>query len=130
VTAWLKVDYKVPTRAEQWVVFKSKVDKVDGRKVFVSGTVEDISGTVLAKAEYVFADYCTFFTTIPSFSFSFLFSYALHVTDDCCSHIRTELCLFNQSMLTSYRVKSARRVIFDDRLQSRRLWSLSEKLPT
>jgi acyl-CoA thioesterase FadM len=53
VTAWIRLDYKAPTRADQFVVFNSKVDKIEGRKVFVSGQMEDLEGTVLVKAEYV-----------------------------------------------------------------------------
>lgn len=51
VTAWIKIDYKAPTRADQFVVIKNKVDKIDGRKVFVSGHMEDLDGNVLVKAE-------------------------------------------------------------------------------
>lgn len=53
MTAWIRIDYKAPTRADQFIVFKSKVDRVDGRKVFVSGHIEDLEGTVLVKAESV-----------------------------------------------------------------------------
>ena len=51
VTAWIRIDYKAPTRADQFVVFKTKVDKVDGRKVFLSGRMEDLEGNVLVQAE-------------------------------------------------------------------------------
>ncbi|KAG8805943.1 hypothetical protein FRC17_005258 [Serendipita sp. 399] len=54
VTAWIKVDYKAPTRADQFVVFKTQVDKVEGRKVFVSGQMEDVEGNLLVKAEALF----------------------------------------------------------------------------
>ncbi|KIM25034.1 hypothetical protein M408DRAFT_34021, partial [Serendipita vermifera MAFF 305830] len=54
VTAWIRIDYKSPTRADQFVVLNSKVDRVEGRKVFVSGQIEDLEGTVLAKAEALF----------------------------------------------------------------------------
>jgi hypothetical protein len=51
VTAWIRIDYKAPTRADQFVVFKTKVDKVDGRKVYLSGWMEDLEGNVLVQAE-------------------------------------------------------------------------------
>jgi len=53
VTAWIKIDYKAPTRADQFVVLKLKVDKTEGRKVFVSGKMEDLEGNLLVTAEYV-----------------------------------------------------------------------------
>jgi acyl-coenzyme A thioesterase PaaI-like protein len=53
VTAWIKVNYVAPTRADQFVVFQGKVDKAEGRKVFVSGTLEDLDGNLLVTAEYV-----------------------------------------------------------------------------
>ncbi|KAG8778572.1 hypothetical protein FRC15_010665 [Serendipita sp. 397] len=54
VTAWLKIDYRAPTRADQFVVFKTKVDKVEGRKVFVSGQMEDVEGNLLVQASALF----------------------------------------------------------------------------
>ncbi|CCA75644.1 hypothetical protein PIIN_09635 [Serendipita indica DSM 11827] len=54
VTAWLRIEYKAPTRADQFVVFKTKVDKAEGRKVFLSGHMEDLEGNLLVKAEALF----------------------------------------------------------------------------
>ncbi|KAI0029605.1 HotDog domain-containing protein, partial [Vararia minispora EC-137] len=50
VTANLSLNYRAPTRADQFIVIKTKLDELKGRKVRVSGTVEDVNGTVLVDA--------------------------------------------------------------------------------
>ena len=53
VTASLNINYKAPTRADQFIVIKVKLDEAQGRKARVSGTVEDMSGKVLVEAKCV-----------------------------------------------------------------------------
>lgn len=40
VTANLQIDYKKPTKAEQYLVLRAKTTKVEGRKAFVEGHIE------------------------------------------------------------------------------------------
>ncbi|KAF8959848.1 HotDog domain-containing protein [Flammula alnicola] len=54
VTAQLTLNYRAPTMADQFVVIKTHVNELKGRKVTVSGTVEDLTGTVLVEASGTF----------------------------------------------------------------------------
>ncbi|TCD61993.1 hypothetical protein EIP91_007633 [Steccherinum ochraceum] len=54
VTANLNLNYRAPTRADQFLVVKTRVLEQKGRKVVVAGTVEDLQGTVLVDATAVF----------------------------------------------------------------------------
>ncbi|KAI1784974.1 Thioesterase/thiol ester dehydrase-isomerase [Ganoderma leucocontextum] len=54
VTANLNINYKAPTRADQFIVIKVRLDEAQGRKSRVSGVVEDMAGTVLAEASALF----------------------------------------------------------------------------
>ncbi|CDO72697.1 hypothetical protein BN946_scf184985.g117 [Trametes cinnabarina] len=54
VTANLNINYKAPTRADQFIVIKVKLDEAKGRKARVSGTVEDMEGRVLVEANALF----------------------------------------------------------------------------
>lgn len=42
VTATLQIDYKKPTKAEQYLVLKATTTKVEGRKAFVEGHIETL----------------------------------------------------------------------------------------
>lgn len=42
VTASLKIDYKKPTKAEQYVVLRAETTKVEGRKAWVTGWIETL----------------------------------------------------------------------------------------
>ncbi|KAF2094762.1 hypothetical protein NA57DRAFT_79930 [Rhizodiscina lignyota] len=42
VTASLKIDYRVPCRAEQYVVLRAETQKVEGRKAWVKGWIETL----------------------------------------------------------------------------------------
>ena len=53
VTAQLTLNYRAPTRADQFIVFKTFLKEAKGRKVTVSGRVEDLDGTILVDARYV-----------------------------------------------------------------------------
>ena len=53
MTANLNINYKAPTRADQFIVIKVRLDEAQGRKSRVSGVVEDMAGTVLAEARWV-----------------------------------------------------------------------------
>ncbi|EKM52983.1 uncharacterized protein PHACADRAFT_99105 [Phanerochaete carnosa HHB-10118-sp] len=54
VTAYLNVNYRAPTRADQFIIIKTKLDELNGRKVKVSGVIEDVDGKVLAEANALF----------------------------------------------------------------------------
>jgi len=54
VTVNLNIDYKAPTKADQFIVIRTQLDEVKGRKAVVSGTIEDLEGTLLVKAKAVF----------------------------------------------------------------------------
>lgn len=61
VTASLKIDYKKPCMAGQYVVLKSETTKVDGRKAWVKGRLETLpadgsDGVVLVEAEALFIE--------------------------------------------------------------------------
>ena len=50
VTATLTINYKAPVRADQFIVIKTQVGDVNGRKALVSGIVQDLEGKELANA--------------------------------------------------------------------------------
>ncbi|THH10436.1 hypothetical protein EW145_g1331 [Phellinidium pouzarii] len=54
VTATLTVDYKAPTRADQFVVIRCRLSELKGRKAFVEGSVEGMDGNILATAKALF----------------------------------------------------------------------------
>ncbi|TBU40841.1 Thioesterase/thiol ester dehydrase-isomerase [Dichomitus squalens] len=54
VTANLNINYKAPTRADQFIVIKVRLDEAQGRKSRVSGVVEDMAGNVLVEANALF----------------------------------------------------------------------------
>ncbi|KAJ7288631.1 HotDog domain-containing protein [Mycena rebaudengoi] len=54
VTATLQLFYRAPTRADQFVIIKTQLVDVKGRKVTVSGRVEDLEGTLLVEATALF----------------------------------------------------------------------------
>lgn len=49
VTAKLEVQYRAPTRADQFIVIRTRVVEAKGRKILVSGTIEDMDGATLAE---------------------------------------------------------------------------------
>ena len=56
-TAFLKVDYRTPIPCGQEVFFHTKIDRIDGRKVFVSGAATDAVGeTKYADATALFIE--------------------------------------------------------------------------
>ncbi|KAF8268288.1 HotDog domain-containing protein [Lactarius quietus] len=54
VTANLTVNYRAPTRADQFVVLRIRLLEAKGRKARVAGTVEDLDGNVLIEASGLF----------------------------------------------------------------------------
>ncbi|KAF9482936.1 Thioesterase/thiol ester dehydrase-isomerase [Pholiota conissans] len=54
VTATLSLNYRAPTMADQFVVIKTQIQEVKGRKATVTGRVEDLMGTVLVEASAMF----------------------------------------------------------------------------
>ncbi|KAJ7932858.1 HotDog domain-containing protein [Mycena leptocephala] len=54
VTATLSLRYKAPTRADQFVVMKTELVELKGRKALVAGRVEALDGTLLVEAEALF----------------------------------------------------------------------------
>lgn len=53
VTAQLTLNYRAPTRADQFIVIRTFLTEAKGRKAIVSGRVEHLDGTVLVEATYV-----------------------------------------------------------------------------
>ncbi|KAG0171834.1 hypothetical protein DFQ28_008590 [Apophysomyces sp. BC1034] len=49
-TANLNVDYRKPVVADQWVVLRGRLDKIDGRKAYVSAAVESTDGVKYTEA--------------------------------------------------------------------------------
>ncbi|KAJ9098666.1 hypothetical protein QFC21_004314 [Naganishia friedmannii] len=56
VTATLNVQYKKPTKADQFIVVRTELDAVAGRKVNVSGSIESLDGEILATAQALFVE--------------------------------------------------------------------------
>jgi acyl-coenzyme A thioesterase PaaI-like protein len=54
VTANLTINYRAPTKADQFIIIKTKLTDLQGRKVWVEGHIEDTSGNVLADAKTMF----------------------------------------------------------------------------
>ncbi|KAL4259214.1 Thioesterase/thiol ester dehydrase-isomerase, partial [Pleurotus pulmonarius] len=54
VTAQLSIGYKAPTRADQFILIKTKLVEAKGRKARVSGVVEDLEGNILVEATATF----------------------------------------------------------------------------
>jgi len=54
MTVYSKVYYKKPVRTPSKVLCRAKVYKTEGRKMWVSGTMEDGEGTIMATAESLF----------------------------------------------------------------------------
>jgi len=54
VTAYLNLNYKAPTRADQFLVIKTHLVESKGRKSKVAGRIEDMQGNVLVEAEALF----------------------------------------------------------------------------
>ncbi|KAJ7106875.1 HotDog domain-containing protein [Mycena crocata] len=54
VTATMTLNYRAPTRADQFVVLKTQLVEVKGRKAVISGRVEDLDGTLLVDAQALF----------------------------------------------------------------------------
>lgn len=50
VTATLTVNYKAPTKANTFIVLRTKLVDVQGRKARVQGRIEDLDGKVLVNA--------------------------------------------------------------------------------
>ncbi|RDB27286.1 hypothetical protein Hypma_004371 [Hypsizygus marmoreus] len=54
VTAQLQLNYRAPTRADQFIIIRTFVEEVNGRKVRVKGLVEDLEGNILVEAQAMF----------------------------------------------------------------------------
>lgn len=50
MTANLSLNYRAPTKADQWIVIKTRILNQQGRKINVAGTVETLDGVVLVEA--------------------------------------------------------------------------------
>lgn len=50
-TASMTVEYRAPVRADQFVAMKTRVARKEGKKVWIEGVLEDLSGNVLAEAK-------------------------------------------------------------------------------
>lgn len=56
VTASITVNYKAPTQADQFVIVRTKLESLRGRKVNVSGTMETLDGQRLCEANALFVE--------------------------------------------------------------------------
>jgi len=56
LTANLTLNYRAPTKADQFVIIKCKIESAKGRKAVVSSRVEDLQGNVLIDASAVFIE--------------------------------------------------------------------------
>lgn len=56
VTANLDINYRLPTKAEQFIVAKTELKKVEGRKCWVEGRLETLDGKVLVDARALFVE--------------------------------------------------------------------------
>ncbi|KAG6864907.1 hypothetical protein C0991_006436 [Blastosporella zonata] len=54
VTALLTINYRAPTRADQFIVIRTFLNEAKGRKVTVTGRVEALDGTLLVEASATF----------------------------------------------------------------------------
>jgi len=54
VTANLTINYRAPTRADQFIVVKTRLVSAKGRKVEVSARIEDLDGVLLADGSSLF----------------------------------------------------------------------------
>jgi len=56
LTASLALNYRAPTKADQFVVIKCKHESTKGRKAVISSRVEDMQGNVLIEASGIFVE--------------------------------------------------------------------------
>jgi len=56
VTANLNLDFRAPTKADQFVVMKTKLIELKGRKAIIHGQIEDLDGKVLVTAKALFVE--------------------------------------------------------------------------
>ncbi|GAA5826631.1 hypothetical protein JCM11251_002827 [Rhodosporidiobolus azoricus] len=56
VTATLTMNYKKPTFANQYLVIRTQLERQQGRKAWVKGTIENTEGEVLAEATALFVE--------------------------------------------------------------------------
>lgn len=49
-TAYLHVDYRAVTPIDQPLISRGRIDRLDGRKAFITATMTDAEGTVLSEA--------------------------------------------------------------------------------
>ncbi|KAG8867270.1 hypothetical protein FRB97_003410 [Tulasnella sp. 331] len=65
VTANLTINYKAPTKANQFIVIRTWLTEIKGRKVRVQGRIEDIDGQLLVEASSLFVEpkYASFLQT-------------------------------------------------------------------
>ncbi|KAJ1965577.1 hypothetical protein GGI12_000675 [Dipsacomyces acuminosporus] len=54
VTANLNVSYRRPVRSDQILVFRTWLDKLDGRKAVIKAQLEDTKGNILSDAEALY----------------------------------------------------------------------------
>jgi acyl-coenzyme A thioesterase PaaI-like protein len=49
-TAYLHVDYRAVTPIDKPLISRGRIDRIDGRKAFITATMTDLDGTVLSEA--------------------------------------------------------------------------------
>lgn len=56
MTVYLNVRYKAPTLADQFLVVKTRLKSVSGRKAFVEGEIYDILGKRLVECDALYVE--------------------------------------------------------------------------
>lgn len=56
MTVYLNTTYRKPVPVPSIILCRARFDKIDGRKFFIKGTLEDDNGTVLAESESLFLE--------------------------------------------------------------------------
>ncbi|KAI1078740.1 HotDog domain-containing protein [Whalleya microplaca] len=54
MTAYLNITYLRPVQTPATILAWAKVDRVEGRKLFIQGSIEDEKGSILAKADVLY----------------------------------------------------------------------------
>ena len=56
MTVYLNVRYKAPTLADQFLVVKTRLNRVSGRKAFVEGEIYDLQGKRLVECDALYVE--------------------------------------------------------------------------
>lgn len=56
MTVYLNTRYKAPTKADQFLVVKTRCTKSQGRKAFVEGHIETLVGKLLVECDALYVE--------------------------------------------------------------------------